>query len=625
MRYLGNKTKIMPQIEKLLDEKNILINGLEFCDAFSGTATVGDYFQNVFRIISNDSLCASYYISRGKLINIPTFETLGFDPFDYFNNVDTNSYVQGFCYNNFAPTVSERMYFSDENAKLIDFIRDTIDNWSNDGLINDDEKSYLIASLLESLSKVSNVAGVYSAFLRKWDPRAIKRMVFIPVERTNGESQYNNEFHLNDVNDFINNVHGDILYLDPPYTPTQYISQYHVLETIAKNDHPVTHGVGAHRDNGNQISRWCKKEYVGSEFEKLIANAQFRHIVFSYSDAGIMSKEFIEKVLKRYAVEGTYTFKQINFVKYKSTRAVNKEIADNTQKKTHYEWLFYIEKKQTPLYISPLNYIGGKFEVLPLLKDYMPHNIDVFYDLFGGGGTVSVNAEAQRVIYNDINPFVSSLLHKIATEDIGKTIKYIKRTIKKYSLSKANKEAYVALRTDYNSKEPSQRNPLDLYLLICFGFEHQIRFNSSHEFNNPCGNSGFNQEMCEKLIAFNMRAKQLGIEFNSQSYEGYENDITPRDFVYCDPPYLISCGAYNDGKRGFNGWNEEQEQQLLRFLERMNDRGIRFMLSNMVDRNGIENHPLNEWIERNHFRVIENANVTKRNRQNRKEIIIINY
>lgn len=236
-----------------------------------------------------------------------------------------------------------------------------------------------------------------------------------------------------------------------------------------------------------------------------------------------------------------------------------------------------------------------------------------------------LNAEAQRVIYNDINPFVSSLLHKIATEDIGKTIKYIERTIKKYSLSKANKEAYVALRTDYNSKEPSQRNPLDLYLLICFGFEHQIRFNSSHEFNNPCGNSGFNQEMCEKLIAFNMRAKQLGIEFNSQSYEGYENDITPRDFVYCDPPYLISCGAYNDGKRGFNGWNEEQEQQLLRFLERMNDRGIRFMLSNMVDRNGIENHPLNEWIERNHFRVIENANVTKRNRQNRKEIIIINY
>lgn len=392
MRYLGNKTKIMPQIEKLLDEKNILINGLEFCDAFSGTATVGDYFQNVFRIISNDSLCASYYISRGKLINIPTFETLGFDPFDYFNNVDTNSYVQGFCYNNFAPTVSERMYFSDENAKLIDFIRDTIDNWSNDGLINDDEKSYLIASLLESLSKVSNVAGVYSAFLRKWDPRAIKRMFFIPVERANGKSLYNNEFHLNDVNDFINNVHGDILYLDPPYTPTQYISQYHVLETIAKNDHPVTHGVGAHRDNGNQISRWCKKEYVGSEFEKLIANAQFRHIVFSYSDAGIMSKEFIEKVLKRYAVEGTYTFKQINFVKYKSTRAVNKEIADNTQKKTHYEWLFYIEKKQTPLYISPLNYIGGKFEVLPLLKDYMPHNIDVFYDLFGGGGTVSVNA-----------------------------------------------------------------------------------------------------------------------------------------------------------------------------------------------------------------------------------------
>lgn len=124
MRYLGNKTKIMPQIEKLLVEKNILTEGFTFCDAFSGTATVGDYFQNVFRIVANDSLCASYYTSRGKLINVPTFEKLGFDPFAYFNDVDTDNYVQGFCYNNFAPKVSGRMYFSDENAKLIDFIRD---------------------------------------------------------------------------------------------------------------------------------------------------------------------------------------------------------------------------------------------------------------------------------------------------------------------------------------------------------------------------------------------------------------------------------------------------------------------------------------------------------------------
>ncbi len=625
MRYLGNKSKILSQIEKLLVEKNLLVKGYIFCDAFAGTATVSDYFQNIFKIIANDSLGASYYTTRGKLIKIPTFSTLGFDPFNYFNNTNTDDYISGFCYNNFAPKKSGRMYFSDENAKIIDFIRDTIDVWYEKNKINEDEKSYLIASLLESLSKVSNVAGVYSAFLRKWDPRAIKKMVYIPVERINYDSDYNNEYYCEDTNEFITKVSGDILYLDPPYTPTQYISQYHVLETIARNDHPITHGVGAHRDNGKQISKWCKKEYVGSEFEKVIANAQFKHIVFSYSDAGIMSKEFIEKVLKRYAKDGTYVFKQIDFVKYKSTRAVNREIAENTQKKVHYEWLFYIEKKNTPLYISPLNYIGGKYDVLPLLKEHMPHDIETFYDLFGGGGTVSINSEAKRVVYNDINPFVCSLLHKIATTDIGKTIKYIDKTIKKYNLTKGDKESYLKFRDYYNSKTPDKREPLDLYLLICFGFEHQIRFNSSHCFNNPCGNSGFNQEMCEKLIAFNVKANKMKLDFSSKSYEQLENEITINDFVYCDPPYLNSCGAYNDGKRGFNGWDEEQEHKMLSFLERLNLRGVRFMLSNMVDRNGMQNHPLQEWITRNNFNVRENTTITKRNRQNRKEIIIINY
>ena len=625
MRYLGNKTKIMPQIENLLAEKNILQQGLVFCDAFAGTATVGDYFQQRFKIISNDSLWASFYTTKGKLIAIPTFENLGVDPFNYFNTADTENYIRGFCYNNFAPSVLGRMYFSDENAKFIDFIRDTIDVWYERQQINDFEKAYLIASLLESLSKVSNVAGVYSAFLRTWDPRAIKRMVYIPVERINNNPTYQNECYCADVNDFIKRVEGDILYLDPPYTPTQYISQYHVLETIAKNDHPVTHGVGAHRDNGDQISKWCKKEYVGYELERLIANAKFRHIIFSYSDAGILSKDFIEKLLKRYAVDGSYTFKQINFVKYKSTRAVNREIADNTRAKVHYEWLFYIEKKQEADYISPLNYIGGKFEVLSMLKQHMPNNINIFYDLFGGGGTVSINAKATSVVYNDINPFVSNLLKTIASEDIGKITKYIEKNIKKFNLAKANKDSYVAFRAAYNSLPPEQRNPLDLYLLICFGFEHQIRFNSSHEFNNPCGNSGFNQEMLEKLIAFNMKAKSMDINFMCNDYTYYEDRITAQDFVYCDPPYLISCGAYNDGKRGFNGWDEVQEQQLLLFLERLNQRGLRFMLSNMVDRNGMENHPLREWIGRNHFRVIENATVTKRNRQHRREIIILNY
>lgn len=625
MRFMGNKAKLLDEIDLLLKDKKIDKKGLSFCDLFAGTCTVGDYFKDRYEIIANDTLYMSYVISNGKLkYNDKFFTKLGFSPFEYFNHADTTNYKIGFCYNTFAPEVSGRQYFSDENAKMIDYIRNTIDDWFNVKLIDENEKYYLIGSLLESVSKVSNVARVYSAYLKKWDPRAVKKMEFIPLE-TEKQSKYQNEVYISDVNDLITKISGDILYIDPPYTPTQYISQYHVLETIARNDMPETYGIGAHRDNGNQISLWCKKGNVHEEFEKLIANAKFKHIVFSYSDAGIMSKEFIEKTLKRYAKDGTYEFRAIDFVKYKSTRAVNREIKENTKDNKHYEWLFYIEKKEKPLYISPLNYIGGKWDVLPLIIDNLPKKIDTFYDLFGGGATVSINVDANKVVYNDINWVVRDLLEKITHDDFARTYQYIEKTIEKNRLEKKNKETYMAFRSKYNAIEKGSRNPLDLYLLICFGFEHQIRFNSNLEFNNPCGNSGYNQEMLEKLVSYSYRTKNMNMVFKSMDYKKLEEEIEKKDFVYCDPPYLISCGAYNDGKRGFNGWDEKQEQELLDFLSRLDEKGIKFMLSNMVDRNNKENTNLSKWIKKNKFKVIKNNKITLRNRQDRQEVIIINY
>lgn len=625
MRYIGNKTKLLGEIQNLLLEKGILQQDYTFCDIFSGSGSVGDFFKNKFRIIANDSLYAAHAVTYAKLCKTCNFVGLPFDPFNYLNTVDTSDYAIGFCYNNFAPTVSGRMYFSDENAKKIDFIRDTIETWYTSNKITEDEYVYLIGCLIESVSKVANVAGVYSAFLRKWDPRAVKSMIYSPIEKEDSLSKYDNIAYNANANDIIGQLKGDILYIDPPYTTTQYISQYHVLETIARNDNPRTHGVGAHRDNGSQISYWCKKEYVASQLDELISKANFRYIVLSYSDAGIMSKELIEAILKRYATDGSYTFKKIDFIKYKNTRAVNREAVENTKNTKHYEWLFFIEKRKDIVYNSPLNYIGGKQNALPLIKSHVPNEISTFYDLFGGGATVGINISAKKVIYNDINLFVSNLLRCITENNIGDSIRYIKRIISKYGLEKSNKDAYVAFRSQYNALPLNMRKPLDLYLLICFGFEHQIRFNSKLEFNNPCGNSGFNDEMEAKLVSFHNHTSRIDITYCSKNYDYFEHDITTEDFVYCDPPYLNSTGAYNDGKRGFNGWDELQEQNLLEFLLRLHERGIKFMLSNMEDRNNHSNSTLNRWVRENGFNVIRDNSITKRNRQNRREILITNY
>lgn len=618
MRYIGNKKKLLNEIDNLLIEKGIKCEGLTFCDLFSGTATVGDYFNGFYKILANDFLDFSYQFSKGVLLGYKAdFSSLGFDPFDYFEKADSENYCSGFCFNTFSPN-GGRQYFSDENAKYIDFIRDTIDEWYVKGRINDIEKAYLIMCLLESISKISNVAGVYSAYLKIWDSRAIKRMVFQKVDVKS--SIYENMVFCENSNEIIKSISGDILYIDPPYTPTQYNSQYHVLETISRNDRPETHGVGAHREN-DRLSNWCKSGCVEYEFEQLIKNANFKHIIFSYSDKGIMSPKFIEAVLKRYAKKGTYTFKKIDFVKYKSTRAVIREVEDKTQDKRHYEYLFYIEKNEAEQYISPLNYIGGKSNALELIKSNLPSNIENCYDLFGGGFTVGINVNCKKLIYNDINCYVSDLLRYLASNHPYMTYLEIQKAIKKYDLKKENKEAYYKLREEYNSC----KSPILLYLLICFGFEHQVRFNSKHQFNNPCGNSGFNDELYEKLISYYLICQDFKPVFYSESFDKFLDEIHKNDFVYLDPPYLGNDGVYQDGKRGFEGWNYELEHKLYVFMETLNERGIRFMLSNYSIHSKVTNTELSEFIKRNGFKIIENDKITKRNRTNRKEIIIINY
>ncbi|MBQ8997066.1 MAG: Dam family site-specific DNA-(adenine-N6)-methyltransferase [Clostridium sp.] len=619
MRYIGQKTKLLDNIEQLLIDKNILSSDLSFCDAFSGTATVGMYFKDKYKqIISNDNLYFSYVLTQAKLNTSEEkylFTGLGIDPFEYFNNYDTSTFVNGFIYKNYAPTVGKRQFFIDENAKKIDFIRTTIDEWFRDKKINEQEKYYLIACLIDSVSYVSNVAGVYGACLKTWDPRALKPMKYKRLEYS-ANTMHLAEIHNEDIVSFIKKVHGDVLYLDPPYTKNVYTTQYHLLETIAKYDSPEIKGKGGLRDMSAYSTSLSKSNRAEVVFENIIKNAKFKYIILSYSSDGIMSEEYIKSIFKRYGKEETYELRKIPYKRYKNSVAKDNNL--------HKEYLFFIEKKQEKdiCYSSPLNYIGGKSDMIEWLKSNMPNNISTFYDLFGGGLNVSININANSIVYNDINFKVKELLEYIIQSDTNILLSDISKKINKYGLEKGKKEPYIKLRESYNSKKNSERSLVDLFLLIMFGFQQQIRFNSKYDYNNPVGQAGFNEKIKEKLITFSSTAKTKNIILSSMDFEEFLKYIKKDDFVYLDPPYLITLGSYNDGKRGFNGWNEFDEIRLVKMIEELNQNGIKFMLSNVLVHKDKKNKILEECIAKNGFTVIE---YPKKTRGNRKEIIVINY
>jgi adenine-specific DNA-methyltransferase len=343
MRFIGSKALLLQNIENVIKEN---INSADsFCDIFSGTSIVGRYFKKYFQIFSNDLIYFSYVLQKATIENnnIPDFkkikETLNIlDPLDYLENINFDlTFFKNlpFIYENYSPNVkSERKYFTNENALRIDFIRQTIEEWKINNLINENEYFYLLAALIEGITYVSNIAGTYGAFLKHWDKRAFKQFKLIRLEVNNNNR--NNKCFNKDSNILIKEISGDILYIDPPYNQRQYAPNYHILETIARYDYPKIKGKTGLRPYEDIKSQYCIKNKVLDSFEDLIKNANFKHIIVSYSTEGIMSINEIENILKKYGNKNTFKLYKIPYRRYKHRPG-------NVKHNLH-ELIFYIKR-----------------------------------------------------------------------------------------------------------------------------------------------------------------------------------------------------------------------------------------------------------------------------------------
>lgn len=302
---------------------------------------------------------------------------------------------------------------------------------------------------------------------------------------------------------------------------------------------------------------------------------------------------------------------------------------------------------------SPINYTGNKYRLLPQFWNYFPNNMKTFVDLFCGGATVGINVYAEEIIMIDNNPRIISLLKFLAEENIENLIKNIEKLIEKYNLTYSakygyknykkesvdnnglkefNKIGFYQLRSDYNgltNKNTKKANTM-LYTLMVYGFNNDIRFNKYGEYNLPVGKTDFNKNNYNKIIEYNKMAQQKNIKFICTDYNSEEarSYIAKADFVYIDPPYLITTAVYNEG----NNWNDNKEKELISLLDELNNKNIKFALSNVLTKVGVENKILKDWLTHNknvkiydmdyHYR---SCSYNKKDRNaNEQEVLITN-
>lgn len=294
---------------------------------------------------------------------------------------------------------------------------------------------------------------------------------------------------------------------------------------------------------------------------------------------------------------------------------------------------------------SPLFYVGDKFKLLPEITKLFPQNIETFYEPFVGGGSVFLNVDATSYELNDIDTNVIQIHKELIkwSESEIQFFKKIENRVKKYGLSRSyiedvvplelkkehkktyyakyNKESFNALKKKYNSS--SRKDYLDLYILLIYGFNRMLRFNSKGEYNLPVGNVDFNKNVKNALSNYFAYQKGRQITFNNSDYKDFlkKRRYTKDDFIYFDPPYLITFSEYN------KLWNDSHESNLLKLIDKLDSEGVRWAISNVTHYKDKVNDVFLNWSKKYNSHNIKSNYISYHDNTIKtfNEILITNY
>jgi adenine-specific DNA-methyltransferase len=330
VRYIGNKTRLLPFIRRTI--KRLAIPPGVAHDAFAGTAAVARALKaDGWRVVASDVMTYSYVLQRAYVVasRVPSLERLrdgepaaarllGHTTREANGDgaaaallaagrwlADAPDSATGFIAEHFAPA-GGRMYFTDENARRIDAARAQLHCWHAAGLIDDDAFYLLLAGIIEGADRVANTAGVYAAYIKRWQPNAQRPFTLVPelpVER-----ELLCAANLADAGEVAARLGPiDLLYVDPPYNARQYSGYYHVPEIIARGwfDAPLrVRGKTGLPDERALPSPWCSRRAAPRALHELLSATGATHVLVSYNSEGVIPDAQLRDAMKSHAIDG---------------------------------------------------------------------------------------------------------------------------------------------------------------------------------------------------------------------------------------------------------------------------------------------------------------------------------
>ncbi len=339
-RYIGSKTKIIDDV--MHEIKQIAPSGSHVVDLMTGTAAVASALRGAgYKVTAADVMTYSFHHARVALLLCaePSFKNAG----DYIKahsdekDIDSKSNyhrilqilndtlpIDGYFWNEFSASGNPknaskpRNYFSPENASKIDAIRQRIKSMHNDGLLSDIEYSLLLHDLIMATNDVANISGTYGHYMAKLNGRALTPILLKPSKFDVSNSNIDNIVLKGYAEDLSNKISCDLCYIDPPYMKRQYAANYHILETLAREDSPEAIGESGLRPWRDQYSNFCTKTKIRGSFAKIFNEMKCKDFLISYSEDGLLS---IEDLTSFFAEFGKVTVKTIDHKRFKSNQS----------------------------------------------------------------------------------------------------------------------------------------------------------------------------------------------------------------------------------------------------------------------------------------------------------------
>lgn len=336
-RYLGNKTRLADWIVRKI--RRVVEPGSSIADPMCGTASVSVALGRAgYNVQAADALTFPVVHARARLLakRPPEFKALG----GYAAALEwmrAATPQHGYFSREFgeagAPANGRaaRLYFSAANAAHIDGVRAGIRDLAASGALSEVEHSVLLNHLMLATNAVANISGTYGYFRRALSGPALRPITFIPAvfEDTPGD----HAVMQGTVEELAPSIDADAVYLDPPYTKRQYAGNYHVLETLAREDEPVAAGDGGLRPWAEQASDFCYRRSAGKAFRHTLEGLHAPHIFISYSEDGQVREDELLSILSEF---GKVVIHEQPHVRYRS----NGRVKDGTV----LERLYHLER-----------------------------------------------------------------------------------------------------------------------------------------------------------------------------------------------------------------------------------------------------------------------------------------